>query len=189
MIRIRRRLTSLLMVCAMLGATTVVAASGARRAPRVFIFTVEAKDAVKTEEEQGRLDSVHDVREALSHNSKIVLVSDASDAQVLVEVTGREKKDAPVGGFGGTVVTPPVETIVRLHVKFGDRETEIKGVGKAYWARAAKDAAERLVKWITRNATTPAPGRSTSQGSPSAFWRECTTCLISFTFQRKSCRA
>jgi hypothetical protein len=164
-----RRLVSLLMLSVTLGATTVVAAPGARPAPRVFVFTVEAKDAVKTEEEQGRLDSVRDVREALSRNSKIVLVSDASDAQVLVEVTGREKKDAPVGGFGGTVVTPLVETIVRLHVKFGDHETEIKGVGKAYWARAAKDAAERLVKWITRTAASPGSGRSTSQGSPSAF--------------------
>jgi hypothetical protein len=74
-----------------------------------------------------------------------------------VEVVGREQRDAPVGGFGGTVITPPIETIVRLHVKFGDRETDIKGIGKAYWARAAKDAAERLVKWILRVA--PAPAR------------------------------
>jgi hypothetical protein len=169
MIRIMGRLASLLMLWVMLGATTVAAGSASRAAPRVFVFTAEAKDALKTEEEQGRLDSVRDVREALSRNSKIVLVSDASDAQVLVEVTGREKKEAPVGGFGGTVVTPLVETIVRLHVKFGDHETEIKGIGKAYWARAAKDAADRLIKWITRMAATPGPGRSTSQGSPIAF--------------------
>ena len=156
MIRIMRRLASLLTLCVMLGATTVVARPGSRPAPRVFVYTVEAKDGVKTEEEQGRLDSVRDMREALGHNSKIVLVSDASAAQVLVEVTGREKREAPVGGFGGTVVTPLVETIVRLHVKFGDHESEIKGVGKAYWARAAKDAADRLVKWMTRVAATPA---------------------------------
>jgi hypothetical protein len=156
MTRMMRRLALFLMLCVMLGATTVAAGPGPRSAPRVFVHTVETKDAVKTEEEQGRLDSVRDMREALSHNSKIVLVSDASGAQVLVEVTGREKREAPVGGFGGTVVTPLVETIVRLHVKFGDHETEIKGVGKAYWARAAKDAADRLVKWILRVAATPA---------------------------------
>jgi hypothetical protein len=169
MIRAMRRLASLLMLCVMLGATTVAAGPGSRSALRVFVYTAEAKDAVKAEEEQGRLDSVRDVREALSHNSRIVLVSDASAAQVLVDVTGREKREAPVGGFGGTVVTPLVETIVRLHVKFGDHETEIKGVGKAYWARAAKDAADRLVKWIMRNAATPGPGRSTSQDASSAF--------------------
>jgi hypothetical protein len=154
--RMMRRLASLLIVCVMLGATTVAARPGSRPAPRVFVYTAEAKDDVKTEEEQGRLDSVRDMREALNHNSKIVLVSDASAAQVLVEVVGREKREAPVGGFGGTVVTPLVETIVRLHVKFGEHETEIKGLGKAYWARAAKDAADRLVKWIMRMAATPA---------------------------------
>jgi hypothetical protein len=155
MIRIMRRSASLVMVCVMLGATTVAARPGSRPAPSVFVYTVEAKDGAKTEEEQGRLDSVRDMQEALGHNSKIVLVSDASTAQVLVEVIGREKREAPVGGFGGTVVTPLVETILRLHVKFGDHETEIKGVGKAYWARAAKDASDRLVKWIMRMAATP----------------------------------
>ena len=163
------RVAWFLTVSLTLGAASVAANRDARPAPRVFVYTVEAKDGVKTEEEQGRLDSVRDLRDALGRNSKIVLVSDATAAQVLVEVVGREKRDASVGGFGGTVVTPPIETIVRLHVKFGDHETEIKGIGKGYWARAAKDAAERLVKWITRNAATPGPGRSTSRGTSSAF--------------------
>jgi len=151
-----------LMLCVVLSATTVGARPVSRPVPRVFVYTAEAKGDGKTEEEQGRLDSVRDMREALNHSSKIVLVSDASAAQVLVEVVGREKREAPVGGFGGTVVTPLVETIVRLHVKFGDHDTEIKGAGKAYWARAAKDAADRLIKWITRMAATPGPGRSTA---------------------------
>ena len=150
------------MLWAMVSATTVGAGPRSRPAPRVFVYTAEAKGDVKTEEEQGRLDSVRDIREALGHSSKIALVSDASAAQVLVEVVGREKREAPVGGFGGTVVTPLVETIVRLHVKFGDHETEIKGIGKAYWARAAKDGADRLVKWIMRMAATPGAGRSTN---------------------------
>jgi hypothetical protein len=57
-------------------------------APRVLVYTVEAKDRVKTEEEQGRLDSVRDLREALGRSSKIVLASDATTAEVLVEVIG-----------------------------------------------------------------------------------------------------
>ena len=158
-----------LILSVVLGATTVGARPVSRPAPGVFVYTAEAKAEVKTEEEQGRLDSVRDMRDALDHNSKVALVSDASTAQVLVEVVGREKREAPVGGFGGTVVTPLVETIVRLHVKFGDQETEIKGVGKAYWARAAKDAADRLVKWIVRIAATPGPGRSTISHPTSLF--------------------
>ena len=62
----------------------------------------------------------------------------------------REKRDSPTGGFGGRTVTPLVETMLRIRVKFGDRDTEIKGVGQAYWSRAAKDAAERLGRWILR---------------------------------------
>jgi hypothetical protein len=151
------RLTTLLVICSILGATSIPARERSQPAARVFVYTVEAKDGLKTEEEQGRLDSVRDMRDALARNSKIVLVSDASAAQVLVEVVGREKRDAAGGGFGGTVVTPPIETIVRLRVKLGDRETEIKGVAKGYWARASKDAAGRLVKWILRNAPIPAP--------------------------------
>src|SRR4026209_3001492 len=115
-------MASLLMLYAMLSATTVDAHPVSRPSPRVFVHTAEAKGDVKTEEEQGRLDSVRDIREALGHSSKIALVSDASAAEVLVEIVGREKREAPVGGFGGTVVTPLVETIVRLHVKFGDHE-------------------------------------------------------------------
>lgn len=156
-------------VASMLGAASVAPGREARPAPRVFVYTVETKDVVKNEEERGRLDSVRDVRDALGRSSKVVLVPDATTAQVLVEVVGREKRDGSLGGFGGTVVTPPIETIVRLRVTFGDHETEIKGVAQGYWGRAAKDAAERLVKWITRNAATPGSGRSTSQGPSRAF--------------------
>jgi hypothetical protein len=117
--------------------------------PRVYVFAAEPRGAV-TEEEQGRLDSAADLREALGKNRKIVLVTDAGEAQVRVEVVGREQREIPGGGFGGTSLTKPIQTIVRLHVTFGSREGDLKGVGQATWGRAAKDAAERLVKWITR---------------------------------------
>ena len=122
---------------------------------RVYVYTAQAKGGVVPEDEQGRVDSVRDVREALRRSIRIVLVSEAGEAQALVEVVGREKRETAGGGFGGTVLTPPVETIVRLRVTFGTHETEIKGVGQVYWARAAKDAAERLVKWIARVSATP----------------------------------
>lgn len=119
-------------------------------APRVFVFTIEAKEATPTEEERGRLDSVRDVREALARKAGLVMVQSASEAQVLVEVVGRETRDVPVGGFGGRVLTPPVETIVRLRLKYGEHETDIKGAGRSSWTRAAKDAAERAMRWIAR---------------------------------------
>ena len=118
-------------------------------APRVFVYTAEAREAKPTEEEQGRLDSVRDVREALGRKAGLVMVQSASEAQVFVEVVGRETRDVPVGGFGGKVLTRPVETIVRLRLKYGEHETDIKGVGQS-GTRAAKDAAERVIRWIAR---------------------------------------
>jgi hypothetical protein len=119
-------------------------------APRVFVYTIEAKEATPTEEERGRMDSVRDVREALARKAGLVMVQSAGEAQVLVEVVGRETRDVPVGGFGGRVLTPPVETILRLHLKYGEHETDIKGAGRSSWTRAAKDAAERAMRWIAR---------------------------------------
>jgi hypothetical protein len=126
-------------------------------APRVFVFTAEAKSTPPSEEEQGRLDSVRDVRDALSHKAGLVIASDATEANVLVEVIAREKRDAGGGGFGGTSVTPLGETMVRVHLKYGEHETDIKGVAPGYWGRAAKDAADRAFKWIVRIAEMPGP--------------------------------
>jgi hypothetical protein len=102
------------------------------------------------EEEQGRLDSVRDVREALGKKPDLVIVASASAAHVLVEVVGRETRESPIGGFGGTSIGPQGEMIVRLHLKYGEQETDIKGVAPGYWGRAAKDAANRAMRWIAR---------------------------------------
>jgi hypothetical protein len=119
-------------------------------APRVFVFTADAKSAPPTEEEQGRLDSVRDVREALGRKAGLTMVSSASEATVLIEIIERERRDLPIGGFGGSSVTPQGEMIVRLHLKSGEHEADLKGVAAGYWARAAKDAADRALKWIAR---------------------------------------
>ena len=125
-------------------------------APRVYVFTTESKaGGPATEEEQGRLDSVRDVREALGKKAGLVMVSSLAEAHVVVEVVGREKRDAEIGGFGGTTLTPQGEVIVRLHLKYGEHETDIKGVAPGYWGRAAKDAADRAMRWISRIAGMP----------------------------------
>jgi hypothetical protein len=123
-------------------------------APRVFVFTTDAKSTPPTEEEQGRLDSVRDVREALSKKAGLAMVSNADDATVLVEVTGREKKEAS-GGFGGASITPLGDTLLRLHLKYGEHETDIKGVSPGTWSRAAKDASDKAFRWIVRIAEAP----------------------------------
>jgi hypothetical protein len=145
------RLSAVVIGVVSMGAMAVAAPQKGSPAPRVFVYTVESNAGPPaTEEEQGRLDSVRAVREALSKKAGLVMVSSASEATVLVEVVGREKRDAPFGGFGGTTVTPQIETIVRLHLKRGEEETDVKGVAQGYWGRAAKDAADRALKWIAR---------------------------------------
>ena len=118
---------------------------------RVYIYTAESSSGNVSDEEQGRRDSVRDLRDAMRHKSGIIIVDDRDQAQVVVEVIGREKREGPQGGFGGKSVTDFGDTILRLRVKAGVDETEIKGIGQAYWGRAAKDAADRLAKWIARH--------------------------------------
>jgi len=125
-------------------------ATDRHRVARVYIYTAESPSGVVSDEEQGRRDSLRDLRDAMRRKSGIVLVDDRDHAQVVVEVIGREKREGPQGGFGGKSVTEFGETILRLHVKAAEAEAEIKGIAQAYWSRAAKDAAERLTKWIRR---------------------------------------
>jgi len=142
--------TSFIFIVALALSTGVAAGQSASPAPRVFVFTAEPKSTTPSEEEQGRLDSVKDVREALARKAGLTMVTSASDATVFVEVLEREKTEAGGGGFGGTSVTPQGDVLIRLHLKFGEHETDLKGVAPGYWGRAAKDAAERAFKWIVR---------------------------------------
>ncbi len=144
-----RKLGLVLLSCSIFVPTGAAAQAGPH-SPRVFVFTAEPKGAPPTDEEQGRVDSVRDVREAFEKKAGIVLVPTAAEAQVLVEVTGREEREAPLGGFGGTVLTKPIEAILRIHIKIGEHETDVKGSAKGYWSRAAKDAVDRALPWIAR---------------------------------------
>jgi hypothetical protein len=126
-------------------------------APRVFVFTAEPKGTTPTEEEQGRLDSVKDVRDALSRKAGLKMVTNASEATVLVEVMNRERSEAG-GGFGGASMTPLGDVLIRLHLKFGEHETDVKGAASGYWGRAAKDAADRAFKWIVKIDNMPKRG-------------------------------
>ena len=117
---------------------------------RAFVFTETSASGQPTPEEQGRLDAVRDMREALEKKKGISLVTDRASANLFVEVVGREQREEPQGGFGGKTVTRMGATIIRLHLKSGDAESDLKGMGQGTWGRAAKDAADRIVKWIAR---------------------------------------
>jgi len=118
---------------------------------RVFVFTaIVDANATRTPEEKERLEAVDHMREALKGKKGITVVDDPTSANVQMEVTGREQRDEPTGGFGGKSITRMGDTIIRLHVKSGDEEADLKGMGQGTWGRAAKDGADRFLKWIAR---------------------------------------
>lgn len=117
---------------------------------RVYIFTATAASGERTPEELGRLDAVKEMREALRKKKGISLVDERDAATLVIEVTGREQKEDVQGGFGGKTITPLGDTIIRLHLTSGDQESDLKGIGQGTWSRAAKDAADRVLKWIAR---------------------------------------
>ena len=117
---------------------------------RVYVFTEVAAAASRTAEETERSEAVADMREALKRKKGITLVDDREQANVQMEVMGRERREEPAGSFGGKSVTRMGDTIIRLRVKSGSEEAELKGMGLGTWGRAANDAAERFLKWIAR---------------------------------------
>jgi hypothetical protein len=117
---------------------------------RAYVFTETSASGPRSPEEQGRLEAVKDMREALVKKKGISLVDDRASATLLVEVLDREQRDEPTGGFGGKSITKMGDTIIRLHIRSGNEESDIKGMGQGTWGRAAKDAADRILKWIAR---------------------------------------
>jgi hypothetical protein len=118
---------------------------------RVFVFTAVADPAAtRTADEKERLEAVEHMRDALKNKKGITLVDDPASANVQMEVTGREQREEPTGGYGGKSITRMGDTIIRLHVKSGDEEADIKGMGQGTWGRAAQDGADRVRKWIAR---------------------------------------
>ena len=118
---------------------------------RVHVYTSTSASGQHTEEENGRLAAVADLRDALRKKKGLTLVDDRAQAQVRVEVTSREEREPPSGGFGGKMITGLGDYIIRVNVAAGDEQADLKGIGQGTWGRAAKDAAERILKWIARH--------------------------------------
>ena|SRR5690349_8676925 len=117
---------------------------------RVYVYTETAANSTRSPEETERLGAVSDMRDALRRKKGITVVDDRTQANVEMEVLGRERREEPPGSFGGKSVTRMGDTIIRVRVKSGSEESELKGMGLGTWGRAANDAAERFLKWIAR---------------------------------------
>jgi len=117
---------------------------------RAYVFTRVSAGGEPSAEEQGRLDGVRELKEALSKKKGISLVDRREDATLLVEIIEREVQEEGAGPFGGKKITSLGETILRFHLSSGDQESDLKGIGQGSPGHAAKDAADRILKWIAR---------------------------------------
>ena len=136
-------------------------AGGADKEPapvtRVYVFTSEGASGQATDEEKGRLDALRELRDALAKRKELQVVNNRADAEVIVEVMDREEREGGEGGFGGRLITKMGDTIIRVRVSHasGGEPSELKGMGQGTWGRAAKDAADRIVKWVERDRPSP----------------------------------
>jgi hypothetical protein len=118
---------------------------------RVYVFTAEGSSGQSTDEEKGRLEAVREMRDALAKKKGVRIVNSREEADVVVEVMDREEREGASGGYGGMSITKLNDTIIRLRVsRAGGEASELKGIGQGTWGRAAKDAADRVEKWIHR---------------------------------------
>jgi hypothetical protein len=144
----------MLLAAAALSALVTAAPAVIRDTPpavRVYVFTAEGSGGQHDEEEKGRLEAVRDMRDALAKKKGLRIVTSRDEADLVVEVLGREERQGASGGFGGKTITKMSDTIIRLRVsRPGGEASELKGMGQGTWGRAAKDAADHVEKWIHR---------------------------------------
>src|SRR5215471_2497573 len=119
----------LLLTCVLSLVVSAAQGHDALTSVRAYVFTETSSNAPPSPDEQGRVEAVK-------------------------EVLGREQRDEPSGAFGGKQITPMGDTIIRLHLTSGKDESDLKGMGQGTWSRAAKDAADRILKWIARREPT-----------------------------------
>jgi hypothetical protein len=117
---------------------------------RAYVFTDQSPSGTPSPDEQGRLEAVRELKAELSKKKGISLVDRREDANLFIEVTGREQHDESEGPFGGKKLTPLGDSIIRFHISSEGQESDLKGMGQGGSPHAAKDAADRILKWIAR---------------------------------------
>jgi hypothetical protein len=122
---------------------------------RVYVFTAEAVSGQPTDEDKSRLEGVRELRDALAKKKQFQIIDNRQDADVIIEVLGRDVQEDAEGGFGGAKLTKLANTIIRVRISHasGGEGSELKGMGIG--SHAAKDAADRIEKWVDRDQPTP----------------------------------
>jgi len=151
----------LLQGCVIAAVIAVSAFGSSVKPPPTAVYVTSLPPSGASDDEvKGLADAARELRDAIARRKGLHIVDDPAVADVRVDVTNREQRDAGEGGFGGIKLTPLGEMIIRFHAKFTPHENgapggapqaveiELKGIGPGYWSRAAKDGAERLAKWI-----------------------------------------
>ena len=117
---------------------------------RAYVFTDQTPSGTPSSDERGRLEAVRELKAELSKKKGISLVDRREDANLVIEITGREQHDESEGPFGGKKLTPLGDSIIRFHISSEGQESDLKGMGQGSSTHAAKDAADRILKWIAR---------------------------------------
>jgi hypothetical protein len=117
---------------------------------RAYVFTDTAASGTPSPDEQGRVAAVRELKAELSKKKGISLVDRREDANTFIEVTGLEQHDESEGPFGGKKITSLGDSIIRFRISSEGQESELKGMGQGSSTHAAKDAADRILKWIAR---------------------------------------
>ena len=124
--------------------------AGPKPAPHhVYVFTAETPG-----ESSGDLkectDAVKDVSDALAKKKGVTIVDESASADIKLEIVKCEARGMGSGGFGGKTITPFDQKIIHIHAVSSADQADFRGEASGYWNRAAKDAADRIAKWIQR---------------------------------------
>lgn len=125
--------------------------AGPKPAPHhVYVFTADTPDGASSDDLKKCDDAVKDLRDALAKKKGVAVVDDRDAADIRLEVVKCETHDMGGGGFGGATVTPFDVKLIHIHAVSSADQTDFRGEAPGYWNRAAKDAADRIAKWIAR---------------------------------------
>ena len=143
---------------------------------RVYVFAVSAPGG-EAAVAAGRADSVKDLQAALRKSSSLSVVDDRAQADVAVEVVGRDDEEtgetvsvttsSPVSGAQHVDTTKPKDSVVRVKVTAGSDTLNMQGSGggalTTRWRTAANNAAKAIERWIKTNHAKLLAARAKSQ--------------------------
>lgn len=134
---------------------TAITASGAPAGPkppahRVYVVAAESPGSASSDDLKDCDDAVQDLRDALGKKKGVTIVDDSASADIKLEIVKCETRDLGGGGFGGKTITPFDQKMIHIHAVSSADQADFRGEAPGYWNRAAKDAADRIEKWIQR---------------------------------------